>query len=115
MVVVPASSNTLAKIAHGISDNLVQRAAQVTLKERRPLVIAHRESPIGMAEIEAMRMVTLAGAIVAPLSPGFYLEPTSIQNLVDFMAGRLLDLLGVPHDLKIRWDEHLKARRGPSE
>lgn len=115
MVVVPASSNTLAKIAHGISDNLVQRAAQVTLKERRPLVIAHRESPIGMAEIEAMRRVTEAGAIVAPLSPGFYLEPTSIQDLVDFMAGRLLDLLGVDHGLAIRWDEHLKARRTQSE
>ena len=115
MVVVPASSNTLAKIAHGISDNLVQRAAQVTLKERRPLVIAHRESPIGMAEIEAMRRVTEAGAIVAPLAPGFYLEPTSIQDLVDFMAGRLLDLLGVDHGLAIRWDEHLRARRTQSE
>ncbi|MDE0888523.1 MAG: UbiX family flavin prenyltransferase [Phycisphaerales bacterium] len=111
MIVVPASSNTLAKIAYGISDNLVQRAAQVTLKERRPLVIAHRESPIGMAEIEAMRKATQAGAIVAPLSPGFYLEPNSIQDLVDFMAGRLLDLVGVDHGLQIRWDKHLESRR----
>ena len=70
MVVVPCSSSTLSKIAYGISDNLVQRAAMVTLKERRPLVIAHRESPIGLAEIDAMRRVTEAGAIVAPLSPG---------------------------------------------
>ncbi|MDA7668689.1 UbiX family flavin prenyltransferase [bacterium] len=111
MVVVPASSNTLAKIAHGISDNLVQRAAQVTLKERRPLVIAHRESPIGLTEIEAMRKVTEAGAVVAPLSPGLYLQPESVNDLIDFMAGRLLDLLGVDHQLPIRWDEHLAEQR----
>ena len=110
MIVVPCSSNTLAKIAHGLSDNLVQRAAQVTLKERRPLVLAHRESPIGVMEIDAMRRVAEAGAIVAPLSPGFYLEPKSIDDLVDFMAGRLLDVLDVPHGLDIRWDEHLKNR-----
>ena len=111
MVVVPCSSSTLAKIAHGISDNLVQRAAMVTLKERRPLVVAHRESPIGMAEIDAMRKLTEAGGIVAPLSPGLYLRPESIEELIDFMAGRLLDLLGVEHDLEIRWDAHLSARR----
>ena len=110
MIVVPCSSNTLAKIAHGLSDNLVQRAAQVTLKERRPLVLAHRESPIGVMEIDAMRRVAEAGAIVAPLSPGFYLEPKTIDDLVDFMAGRLLDVLDVPHGLDIRWDEHLKKR-----
>ena len=111
MIVVPCSSNTLAKIAAGISDNLVQRAAQVTLKERRPLVLAHRESPIGLAEIEAMQRVTTYGAVVAPLSPGLYLSPSSIDDLVDFMAGRLLDLLGVEHDLEIRWDEALADRR----
>jgi len=111
MVVVPCSSSTLAKIAHGISDNLVQRAAQVTLKERRPLILAHRESPIGLAEIESMRLATLSGAIVTPLSPGLYLSPRTIDDLVDFMAGRILDLLGVPHDLAIRWDEALADRR----
>lgn len=111
MLVVPCSSNTLAKIAAGISDNLVQRAAQVTLKERRPLVLAHRESPIGLAEIDAMHRVTTHGAVIAPLSPGLYLSPESIDDLVDFMAGRLLDLLGVEHDLDIRWDETLAARR----
>ncbi len=112
MVVVPCSSSTLAKIALGISDNLVQRAAQVTLKERRPLILAHRESPIGLAEIEAMRTATLAGAIVTPLSPGLYLGPRSIEDLVDFMAGRILDLLHVPHDLAIRWERLLADRRG---
>ncbi len=110
MVIVPCSSNTLSKIAHGLSDNLVQRAAQVTLKERRPLVIAHRESPIGLIEIDSMRRVVEAGGIVAPLSPGFYLEPTTIDDLVDFMAGRLLDVLRIPHTLDIRWDEHLENR-----
>ena len=111
MVVVPCSSSTLAKIAYGISDNLVQRAAMVTLKERRPLIVAHRESPIGLSEIDAMRRLTEAGGIVAPLSPGLYLRPKSIEDLVDFMAGRLLDLLGVPHDLSIRWDAHLDDRK----
>lgn len=110
MVVVPCSSSTLAKISLGISDNLVQRAAMVTLKERRPLVLAHRESPVGLAEIDAMRRVTEAGGVVAPLSPGLYLRPESIQDLIDFMAGRLLDLLGVEHDLSIRWDERLRDR-----
>lgn len=110
MIVVPCSSSTLAKISLGITDNLVQRAALVTLKERRPLVLAHRESPIGLAEIEAMRRVTEAGGIVAPLSPGLYLDPRSIEDLVDFMAGRILDLVGVPHDLEIRWDERLRDR-----
>lgn len=115
MVVVPCSSSTLAKIAHGISDNLVQRAAQVTLKERRPLILAHRESPIGLAEIDAMRQATLCGAIVTPLSPGLYLGPRSIDDLIDFMAGRILDLLGVPHDLAIRWEQALADRRGGGE
>ena len=105
MIVVPCSSNTLAKISLGITDTLVQRAAMVTLKERRRLVLAHRESPIGRAEIEAMQKATDAGAIIAPLSPGFYLQPSTIEDLVDFMAARLLDLVDVEHDLSVRWDE----------
>ena len=114
MMVVPCSSNTLAKISLGITDTLVQRAAMVTLKERRRLVLAHRESPIGRAEIEAMQKATDAGAIIAPLSPGFYLQPSSIEDLVDFMAARLLDLVGVDHDLSVRWDEvrHQDERDG---
>jgi len=107
MVIVPASSNTIGAIASGITSNLVQRAAAVTLKERRTLVIAHRESPISLVDIENMRRLTLAGAIIAPLSPGFYLLPKRVEDLVDFMAGKLLDVLGVPHDLGPRWDEQL--------
>jgi 4-hydroxy-3-polyprenylbenzoate decarboxylase len=111
MVVVPCSGNSLSKIAYGMTDNQLQRAAMVTLKERRRLILAHRETPLSLTEIEAMRAATLAGAIVLPLSPGFYLQPKSIDDLLDFMAGRIMDLLGVPHDLAVRWDEKLAADR----
>lgn len=107
MIVVPCSANSLAKIAAGVTDNLVQRAASVTLKERRRLIIAHRESPLSMIDLDNMRRVTEAGAIVAPLAPGFYLLPRRVEDLVDFMVGKLLDLVAVPHSLKTRWDEHL--------
>ena len=107
MVIVPCSSNTLAKVSLGMTDTLVQRTAMVTLKERRRLVLAHRESPIGLAEIDAMRRVTEAGGIIAPLSPGFYLGPKSVEDMVDFMSARLLDLLGVGHSINCRWDEVL--------
>jgi 4-hydroxy-3-polyprenylbenzoate decarboxylase len=103
MVIVPCSSNTLGGIASGISATLVQRAAAVTLKERRRLVLAHRESPLSHIDILNMQRLSEAGAIIAPLAPGFYLGPKSVADLVDFMAGRLLDLLAVPHELKVRW------------
>ena len=103
MIIVPASSNTLGAIAAGITDNLVQRAAAVTLKERRPLVIAHRETPLSLIDIRNMQAVTEAGAIVAPLAPGFYLGPKSVDDLVEFMAARLLDLLHVGHGMGARW------------
>lgn len=108
MIIVPCSGNTLGKLAAGITDNLVQRAAAVTLKEGRRLVIAHRESPLSMIELENMRRLMQAGAVVAPLAPGFYLRPTRIEELVDFMVGKLLDLVGVPHDLKTRWEAALE-------
>jgi 4-hydroxy-3-polyprenylbenzoate decarboxylase len=109
MIIVPASSNTLGAIASGITDNLVQRAAAVTLKERRRLVVAHRESPLSLIDIENMQRLTQAGAIIAPLAPGFYLLPQSIDDIIDFMVGKLLDLVGVEHTLSTRWDEHLEA------
>ncbi|MHC4946731.1 MAG: UbiX family flavin prenyltransferase [Planctomycetota bacterium] len=108
MVVVPCSSNTLAAVATGITDNLLQRAAAVTLKERRRLIIAHRESPLGHIDILNMKRLSDAGAIVAPLAPGFYLLPRTVGDLVDFMAGKLLDLLAIPHDLDTRWEERLE-------
>lgn len=103
MIIVPCSSNTLAKIAHGITDNLVQRAAAVTLKERRRLVLAYRESPMSHIDILNMERLSAAGAVIAPLAPGFYLLPRTLDDLIDFMAGKLLDLVGVPHDLNTRW------------
>ncbi len=107
MIIVPCSGNTLGKIAAGVTDNLVQRAAAVALKERRRLVIAHRESPLSLIELDNMRRVTEAGAIIAPLAPGFYLIPKRIEDLIDFMVAKLLDLVDVPHTLDVRWDERL--------
>ena len=104
MIVVPCSGNTLAKIACGITDNLLQRAATVTLKERRTLVLAHRESPLSLIELENMKRVTESGGTIVPLSPGFYLLPQKIEELIDFMVAKLLDLVGVDHDLDMRWD-----------
>ena len=106
MVVCPCSSHTLAAVAGGLADNLITRAAMVTLKERRKLIIAHRESPLTHIDIENMQRCARAGAIICPLSPGFYLGPTSIDELIDFMAGKILDLLNVPHDLDTRWEAH---------
>ena len=104
MIIVPCSANTLGKIASGITDNLVQRAAAVTLKERRRLVLAYRESPMSHIDLLNMQRLSEAGAIIAPLAPGFYMLPKTIDDLVDFMAGKLLDLVGVPHELNTRWD-----------
>ena len=104
MIVLPCSSNTLGAIASGITNTLVQRAAAVTLKERRLLVLAHRESPLSLIDIRNMCTATEAGAVIAPLSPGFYMLPDSIQDVVDFMAGKLADLLLVEHSLPIRWN-----------
>lgn len=104
MVIVPCSSNTLCEVAHGLGDNLVARAAAVTLKERRRLVIAHREMPLSPMDVTAYKLLTDAGAIIAPANPGWYLNPTTIGEVVDFVAGKLLDLVGVKHGLDTRWD-----------
>ena len=111
MIVVPCSSNTLGAIAAGIGDNLLKRAAAVTLKERRRLVLAVRESPASHIDICNMKRLSEAGAIIAPLSPGFYLRPQTVDDLVDFMAGKLLDLVNVPHDLDTRWEQRLADER----
>jgi 4-hydroxy-3-polyprenylbenzoate decarboxylase len=104
MVIVPCSSNTLAEVAHGIGDNLIARAAAVTLKERRRLILAHREMPLSPIDVNNYKILTDAGAIIAAANPGFYLNPTSVGDLVDFVAGKLLDLLGVAHVMETRWD-----------
>ncbi len=104
MVIVPCSSNTLNEVAHGLGDNLVSRAAAVTLKERRRLVIAHREMPLSPMDVTAYKLLTDAGAIVAPCNPGFYLNPGTVGEIVDFVAGKLLDLANVRHSFDTRWD-----------
>lgn len=105
MVVVPCSSTSLGAIATGSGSNLLTRAAMVTLKERRPLIICHRESPLNLIDIENMRTLALAGAINCPTNPGLYLRPQSVQEIIDFIAGKILDLLHVPHAMKTRWED----------
>lgn len=105
MVVLPCSSTSLGAIATGSGSNLLTRAAMVTLKERRPLIVCHRETPLNLIDIENMRTLTLAGACICPTNPGFYLNPTTIEEVVDFIVGKVLDLLGVEHGLKTRWED----------
>jgi len=103
MVVCPCSMGTLASIAAGTSRSLVERAADVTLKERRRLVLVPRETPLGAIHLENMLRLTRAGAVVLPAAPGFYHRPTSIDQLVDFIVARILDQLGVEQSLVPRW------------
>lgn len=111
MVVVPCSSSALGYMANGSGNNLLARAAAVTLKERRRLIVVHRETPLSLIDIRNMESLTLAGAVIAPANPGFYLGPKSVDEIVDFMVGKCLDLLGVGHGLKTRWEDHHKAVR----
>lgn len=104
MVIVPCSSNTLAQVAHGLGANLISRAAAVTLKERRKLILAHREMPLSPMDVNNYKALSDAGVILAPTNPGFYLNPTTVGEVVDFVAGKLLDLVGVPHTFDTRWD-----------
>lgn len=104
MVVAPCSMRTLAAIAHGLSDNLITRAADVLLKERRRLVLMVRESPLSLIHLRNMVSVTEAGAIICPPMPAFYLHPQSVDDIVDFSVARALDLLDVPHTLAARWN-----------
>ena len=103
MVVCPCSMGTLASIAAGTSRSLVERAADVTLKERRPLVLVPRETPLSAIHLENMLRLTRAGAVVMPAAPGFYHRPSSVDDLVDFIAARVLDQLGVAHSVGKRW------------
>jgi len=105
MVVIPCSSNKLAELAHGLGDNLISRAAQVVLKERRRLIIVHRETPLGLIELRNMTQLTEAGAIICPANPGFYNLPQSVDDLVNMIVGRILDLLDIDHTLHPRWTE----------
>jgi 4-hydroxy-3-polyprenylbenzoate decarboxylase len=111
MVVVPASTASVAGIAMGLSKDLLQRAADVALKERRPLVVCVRETPFTRSTLEHMLTLDTAGAVVLPCNPAFYHGPTQMQQLVDFVAGKVLDAVGVPNDLFTRWQGELGAAR----
>jgi 4-hydroxy-3-polyprenylbenzoate decarboxylase len=104
MVIVPCSSNTLAEVAHGLGDNLISRAAAVTLKERRRLVVAHREMPLSPIDVNNYKTLSDAGVVLASCNPGFYLNPTTVGEVVEFVAGKLLDLVGVRHTMETRWN-----------
>jgi 4-hydroxy-3-polyprenylbenzoate decarboxylase len=104
MIVAPCSMRTLAAVAHGLSDNLITRAADVVLKERRRLVLMVRETPFNLAHLRNMTTVTEMGGIIFPPLPGFYHKPQSIQEMVDHTVGRVLDLFALPHHLTPRWN-----------
>ncbi|MFZ6774074.1 UbiX family flavin prenyltransferase [Undibacterium sp. SXout7W] len=103
MVIAPCSMKTLASVAHGLSDNLITRAADVVLKERRRLILMVRETPFNLAHLRNMTAVTEMGGIIFPPLPGFYHQPQSIQEMVDHTIGRVLDMYALPHQLTPRW------------
>jgi 4-hydroxy-3-polyprenylbenzoate decarboxylase len=105
MVICPCSGTTLSAVAAGAAGNLIQRAAEVHLKERRKLILVPRETPLSLAHIDNMRRVTEAGAVVLPASPGWYYDVNSPIDLVDFVVARICDQLAVEHTLTKRWGE----------
>ena len=109
MVICPCSGGTLSGVAHGTSDNLVKRAADVHLKERRRLVLVPRETPLGRVHMENMMKAHDAGAVILPASPGWYHQVRSLDDLVDFVVARILDQLDVPHTLMERWGADVEA------
>lgn len=103
MIIAPASMNTVSKIAHGIADNLVTRAASVALKERKRLILVPRETPVNAIQLRNMATLSELGADIVLPSPAFYTKPESVEDCVDFIAGKVLDLLSIEHTLYNRW------------
>ncbi len=103
MVIAPCSMNTLAAVSAGITDNLIHRAADVCLKEGRPLILVPRETPFSIIHLKNMLRLAEAGAVILPPCPGFYMNPVAIEELVDGVVARILDRLGIHHDIAPRW------------
>ncbi len=111
MAVCPCSMGTVAAIAHGVSENLIHRAADVHLKERRRLVLVPRETPLGLIQLRNLTACAEAGAVVLPAMPAFYTRPASVEDMVDFIVGRVCDQLGVEHRLLKRWGTPAEGMR----
>lgn len=107
MVVCPCSDGSLAAIAHGMSDNLIERAADVMIKEQKKLILVPRETPLSVIHLENMLKLAKLGVTILPAMPGFYHKPTSIHDLVDFVVARILNQLGIPHELLPPWGERI--------
>jgi 4-hydroxy-3-polyprenylbenzoate decarboxylase len=105
MVVCPCTMGTLAAVAQGLADNLIERAADVMLKERRPLILVPRETPLSAIHLENMLRLARAGAVLLPANPGFYHRPASVEAIVDFVVARVLDQLRIAHQLMPRWGD----------
>ena len=105
MIVMPCSMGTAGRIAAGLSGNLLERAADVMLKERRPLLLVPRETPFNDIHLENLLRLSRAGAVILPAMPGFYHSPKTLDDLVNFVVGKALDQLDVPHTLFARWGE----------
>ncbi len=105
MVICPCSMGTVAAVAHGVSQNLIHRAADVHLKERRKLILVPRETPLGLVPLRNLAACVEAGAVVLPAMPAFYTQPRTLDDMIDFIVGRVCDQLGVEHRLLKRWSE----------
>lgn len=103
MVICPCTMGSLAAIAHGLADNLIERAADVILKEKRPLILVARETPFSLIHLRNMTALAEAGATILPANPGFYHRPQNVDQVIDFVVARVLDQLGIAHDLITRW------------
>lgn len=115
MVVCPCSTGSLSAIACGASNNLIERAADVALKERRQLILVPREAPYSEIHLEHMLKLTRMGAVIIPASPGFYQMPTSVEQLVDFIVARILNQIGIEQQLLPRWGESLLQAQQPTD
>jgi flavin prenyltransferase len=105
MVIIPCSMGTLGRIAHGYSEDVLLRAADVVLKEKKKLILVPRETPLNLVHVKNFELLMLAGATILPANPSFYTRPQTVEAVVDTVVGRVLDHLGVPHNLHVRWGE----------